>query len=120
MPKAYSSGVVPASADSVWEVVRPFDGLPAWHPAIESSEITSGSAGEVGAIIRQIRQEKIRAMFIESIADPRLLERISRESGARIGGTLYADSLAKAGNPAATYLGMMRQNARTLAVALAD
>ena len=78
------------------------------------------SAGEVGAIIRQIRQEKIRAMFIESIADPRLLERISRESGARIGGTLYADSLAKAGNPAATYLGMMRQNARTLAVALAD
>ena len=52
MPKAYSSGVVPASADSVWEVVRPFDGLPAWHPAIESSEITSGSAGEVGAVRR--------------------------------------------------------------------
>jgi zinc/manganese transport system substrate-binding protein len=34
-------------------------------------------------------------MFIENIADPRLLERISRESGARIGGTLYSDSLSK-------------------------
>ncbi len=78
------------------------------------------SAGEVGAIIRQIRQERIRAMFIENIADPRLLERISRESGARIGGTLYSDSLAKPGNPADSYLGMMRQNAKTLATALAD
>jgi ABC-type Zn uptake system ZnuABC Zn-binding protein ZnuA len=72
------------------------------------------------AIIRQIRKEKIRAMFIENIADPRLLERISRESGARVGGTLYSDSLATAGSPADTYLGMMRQNAKTLAAALAD
>ncbi|MBL8399983.1 metal ABC transporter substrate-binding protein [Accumulibacter sp.] len=78
------------------------------------------SAGEVGAIIRQIRQEKIRAMFVENITDPRLLERISRESGARIGGTLYSDSLAKPGSAADSYLGMMRQNAKTLAAALTD
>ncbi|MEF8766865.1 MAG: metal ABC transporter substrate-binding protein [Candidatus Accumulibacter phosphatis] len=78
------------------------------------------SAGEVGAIIRQIRKEKIKAMFIENIADPRLLERISHESGARIGGTLYSDSLAKPGSTADSYLGMMRQNAKTLAAALAD
>jgi zinc/manganese transport system substrate-binding protein len=55
------------------------------------------SAGDVGAIIRQIRSEKIKAMFVENIADPRLLERISRESGARVGGTLYSDSLSAAG-----------------------
>ncbi|MEF8713253.1 MAG: metal ABC transporter substrate-binding protein [Accumulibacter sp.] len=78
------------------------------------------SAGEVGAIIRQIRQERIKAMFVENITDPRLLERISRESGARIGGTLYSDSLAKPGSAADSYLGMMRQNAKTLAAALAD
>jgi zinc/manganese transport system substrate-binding protein len=78
------------------------------------------SAGEVGAIIRQIRREKIRAMFVENIADPRLLERISRESGARIGGTLYSDSLSVAGTPADSYLGMMRQNAKALATALGD
>jgi zinc/manganese transport system substrate-binding protein len=59
-------------------------------------------------------------MFVENIADPRLLERISRESGARIGGTLYSDSLSAAGTPADSYLGMMRQNAKTLAAALAD
>ena len=53
-------------------------------------------------------------MFIENITDPRLLERIRQESGARIGGTLYSDSLSKAGGPAPTYLDMMRVNERTL------
>ncbi|WP_245664253.1 metal ABC transporter substrate-binding protein [Candidatus Propionivibrio aalborgensis] len=78
------------------------------------------SAGDVGRIIRQIRRERIRAVFMESISDPRLLERIRQESGARIGGTLYSDALSKPDGPAATYLDMMRYNARTLATALAQ
>jgi 4-azaleucine resistance transporter AzlC len=57
-------------------------------------------------------------MFIENIADPRLLERISRESGARIGGTLYSDSLSKPGSTADSYLGMMRQNALSMTAAI--
>ena len=76
------------------------------------------SAGDVGRLIQQIRREKIPAVFLESISDPRLLERIRQESGARIGGTLYSDSLSKAGGPAATYLDMMRNNAKSLAAAL--
>ncbi|MBL8395162.1 MAG: metal ABC transporter substrate-binding protein [Candidatus Accumulibacter sp.] len=78
------------------------------------------TAADVAAIIRQIRREKVRAIFVENSIDPRLLERISRESGARIGGALYSDSLAPPGTPAGTYVGMMRLNARTLASALAD
>ena len=78
------------------------------------------SAGDVGRIIRQIRREHIRAVFMESISDPRLLKRIRQESGARIGGTLYSDSLSKADGPAATYLDLMRHNARTLWTALAQ
>ena len=72
------------------------------------------SAGDVGRIIKQIRREKIPAVFIENITDPRLLERIRQESGARIGGTLYSDSLSKADGVAPTYLEMMRTNAKTL------
>lgn len=72
------------------------------------------SAADVGRIIKQIRREKIPAVFIENISDPRLLERIRQESGARIGGTLYSDSLSKADGAAPTYLEMMRSNARTL------
>lgn len=76
------------------------------------------SAADVGRIIRQIRREKIPAVFLENISDPRLLERIRQESGAKTGGTLYSDSLSKSGDSAASYLDMMRHNAKTLAAAL--
>jgi zinc/manganese transport system substrate-binding protein len=76
------------------------------------------SAADIAALIRQIREEGIRAIFIESIADSRLLEQIAAETGASIGGTLYSDSLSKPDGPASTYLNMMRYNALTLARAL--
>jgi zinc/manganese transport system substrate-binding protein len=76
------------------------------------------SAAAVARLIRQIRSEGVRAIFIENISDPRLVERIAREGGARIGGTLYSDALSKPGGPAATYLQMMEHNARSLAAAL--
>lgn len=51
MPRPYASGVVPADADAVWRLVRDFNGLPAWHPAIATSEIEAGPAAtEVGAV----------------------------------------------------------------------
>ena len=55
---------------------------------------------------------------MENITDPRLIERISKESGARLGGTLYSDSLSDKNGPAPTYLKMMRYNADTLSAAL--
>ena len=75
------------------------------------------TAGGVAALIRQIRQVRAPAVFLENISDPRLLERIQRESGARIGGTLYSDALAPA-PPADTYVEMMRENLRVLMAAL--
>ena len=78
------------------------------------------SAADVGRIIKQIRREKIPAVFMENISDPRLLERIRQESGARIGGVLYSDALSKSGGAAPTYVDMMRYNAKTLVSALAD
>lgn len=50
MARAYASGVVAASADDVWAVVRDFDGLPSWHPAIAASEIEEGTNLVVGAV----------------------------------------------------------------------
>jgi len=75
------------------------------------------SAAEVAALIRQIRREKVRALFVENIRDPRLIEQIASESGAVIGGTLYSDALAAEG-PASSYLGMFRHNIDTLLAAL--
>lgn len=77
------------------------------------------SAAAVARLIRQIKRESVRAMFIENISDPRLLERIASEAGVRVGGTLYSDALSLPGGPASTYLKLMEHNARTLAGALA-
>lgn len=76
------------------------------------------SAKDVATIIRQIRAQRIPAVFLENISDPRLLQRIADETGARIGGTLYSDALTGRDGPAPTYLDMMRHNARALAAAL--
>ena len=77
------------------------------------------SARDLARIIRQIREEKIPAVFLENVVDPRLMQRIAAETGARIGGKLYSDSLSPPDGPAPTYLAMMRHNIRELTTALA-
>ena len=79
---------------------------------------SEASAADVAALIRQIRAENIKAVFVENVADSRLLKQIANETGASIGGALYSDALSEAGGPAGTYLDMMRHNARTLVGAL--
>ena len=79
---------------------------------------TEPSAADVAKIIRQIRAEKIPAVFLENVSDPRLMQRIAAESGAKVGGTLYSDALSPAGGPAATYVDMVRNNLRELSAAL--
>ncbi len=75
------------------------------------------SAAEVAALIRQIRSEGVRAVFVENIRDPRLIRQIADEAGAKVGGTLYSDALASSG-PASTYLGIFEHNLDTLMAAL--
>ncbi|MCK0198967.1 metal ABC transporter substrate-binding protein [Ancylobacter sp. 6x-1] len=78
------------------------------------------SAKDVGRIIKQIRQEKIPAVFLENITDPRLTQRIAKESGAKVGGTLYTDALSDDKGPASTYIDMIRNNIRELSSALSS
>ena len=75
------------------------------------------SATEVAALITQIRQAKVKAVFMENIKDARLLKQIADESGAQIGGTLYSDALAASG-PASTFTGLFDYNLNTLYNAL--
>jgi len=79
---------------------------------------SEASAKDVAALIRQIREEDIRAVFVEMVADSRMIEQIARDTGATVGGTLYADALSVPDGPAGTYLTMMRHNATTIAQAL--
>src|SRR5581483_3585720 len=76
------------------------------------------SARDIAAIIRQIRSEKIPAVFLENISDERLIRRIAAETGAKVGGTLYSDSLTAEKGPAPTYIDLVRHNIKALTSAL--
>lgn len=80
---------------------------------------SEASAKDVARLIAQIREKKAAALFIENVSDPRLIEQISRETGLSIGGELYTDALSSPDGPAATYIAMMRHNARMLTEAMA-
>ncbi|HEY8565978.1 MAG TPA: metal ABC transporter substrate-binding protein [Beijerinckiaceae bacterium] len=81
---------------------------------------TEASAKAVGRIIQQIKREKVPAVFVETITDQRLIERIAKETGAKIGETVYSDALSGAEGPAGTYIDMMRHNIRAFSAALSS
>jgi len=76
------------------------------------------SARDVAAIITQIRKQKVAAVFLENVTDPRLVKQIAAETGAKIGGTLYSDALTDDKGDATSYIGLIRHNLKELAGAL--
>ena len=79
---------------------------------------SEASANDVARLIQQMRKQRISAVFVENITDPRLLKQIANETDAKVGGMLYPGALSGIDGPASTYLDMMRHNASTLSKAL--
>jgi zinc/manganese transport system substrate-binding protein len=79
---------------------------------------SEASARDVGRIITQIKRQKIPAVFLENISDPRLIQRIAAESGARVGGRLYSDALTDENGDAPSYIDLIRFNVKQLVSAL--
>ncbi|RZN17446.1 ABC transporter substrate-binding protein [Bradyrhizobium sp. Leo121] len=78
------------------------------------------SARDIAIVIAQIKKEKIPAVFLENISDPRLMRQIASETGAAIGGMLYSDSLTAKDGEAPGYIEMIRHNTSTIARALME
>jgi zinc/manganese transport system substrate-binding protein len=76
------------------------------------------SADTVARIVRQVREQQASALLVEQLSDPRLIERIAREAGVRVGGRLYADALSAPGGEADTYLRLFAYNVATLVAAM--
>lgn len=72
------------------------------------------SAKQVASLIRQIQKEKIKAVFVENMTNPKLLAQLSKDAGVTVGPALYVDALSKAGGPADTYLKLIRHNVTQL------
>ncbi|GAA5106106.1 metal ABC transporter solute-binding protein, Zn/Mn family [Bartonella jaculi] len=79
-----------------------------------ASTEAEATAADVAKLIKQIKTNKAAALFIENISNPRLIEQISKETGLKIGGTLYSDALSDENGPAATYLDMMEHNVKAI------
>jgi len=77
------------------------------------------SAKQVAGLIAQIRKENVKALFVENLGNPRLIEQIARDAGGVVGGRLYSDALSSPGGPADTYLKMMEHNAAVLQAGMA-
>jgi zinc/manganese transport system substrate-binding protein len=75
---------------------------------------TQPSAKQVAQLIQQMQREKIRAVFVENMSNPKLIAQLSKDTGATVGASLYADALSSADKPGATYLQMMRHNVTQL------
>lgn len=76
---------------------------------------------EIERIEELIRNRKVKALFIETSTSSTLntlVKKSAAATGATIGGVLYSDSLDEPGEPAGSYLGMMRHNVSTIADAL--
>lgn len=70
------------------------------------------------ALITLLRSRGVPAVFIESTANPKVVERLGKDAGAHLGGTLLSDSLDVAGHLGDSYLGMFAHNVRTIVSAL--
>ncbi|HEY7772907.1 MAG TPA: zinc ABC transporter substrate-binding protein [Marinagarivorans sp.] len=78
------------------------------------------SAADVATIIKQIKKHRVKAIFMENINNPRLLQRIAAETDIAVGGKLYSDALSDVHDPAGTYLTMMQHNVMSLIAAFTE
>ena len=79
---------------------------------------TEPSARDIAAIIGQVKKDRVPAVFLENITDDRLVRRIAEETGAKLGGTLFSDSLTGENGLAPTYIALVRHNIKALTSAL--
>ena len=90
----------------------------AYNLRLESILGTSTDAdaqtSDVARVVALIEEAGVPAVFVESTVNPKLLRQIADDTGARIGGSLYADSLGEPEGPAGTYIGMLEHNTRTI------
>ncbi len=83
-----------------------------------STEAGEPSAQEVVKLVDAIEAQGVKAIFPESVTNPKLVERVAVEAGVKVGGELYTDALGEPGSSGATYIDAMRTNVKTLLDAL--
>lgn len=84
-----------------------------------STEASDPSAGELAALVEEVRAAGVPAIFAENVSNPDLMATIAREAGVTLAPPLFTDALGEPGSAGASYIAMMRYNATTIVQALA-
>jgi zinc/manganese transport system substrate-binding protein len=79
---------------------------------------SEASAESVAKLIRQIKRQRVQALFFENVVNPRLIEQIAKEAKVTVGGRLYSDALGAPGSDADTFLKLYRLNIERLVGAM--
>lgn len=83
------------------------------------SEVGAGMTPERHRqVVESIRSSGTRAIFVETTINPKQIRELARETGIRIGGELYSDSMGPSGSAGESYIGMMRENVLLIVQAL--
>ena len=92
------------------------------------STVSEAGLADITKVADLVRTRGLPAIFVESSVSPAAIERIGRDSGAKVGGELFSDALGRPGDirqvggesyDVGTYVGMLKQNVNTIAEALA-
>ena len=82
-----------------------------------TSTAAEPSAKQIARLVQQIKREKIKTVFVENMSNPKLMEQLSKDAGATVGASLYADALSSEPQ-GASYLQMMRHNIKQMAASM--
>jgi manganese/zinc/iron transport system substrate-binding protein len=82
------------------------------------STVTEAGISDVTKLVDFIKRKKVPAIFVESSVPRAAIDRVSQDSGAKVGGTLFSDAMGASGTPEGTYDGMVRANVKTIIEAL--
>ena len=94
-----------------------FDIVGAVLPSV-STESADPGAGQLAALIEEVRAANVPAVFAENVTNPSLLNQVAASAGVAVAPPLYTDALGAAGTPGETYLSLERYNADTIVAAL--
>lgn len=83
-----------------------------------STEAGEPSAQQFAALVAQIQEAGVPAIFAENVANPDLTQSIADEAGVALAPPLYTDALSEPGGPAESYVALMRTNTGTIVTAL--
>ena len=79
-----------------------------------TGELAGISLGQRQQVIDQIRKSGVKSIFVETSTETETLKAIAKETGIKIGGSLYSDAMGAPGSAGETYIGMLRENVLTI------